>query len=186
MNLPKKFDWLTSPATLPLPKLVAAGLQYLGIKEIPGQKSNPVIMNMAKQVGAEKIYKNDDTSWCALFMTFLCKMVGKPLPLLEGDRYNMLRAAWFLNYGKKVPDGQAMLGDILIFERPGGNHVGLYIAESKTTYFVLGGNQSNAVTITEIKKDRLRQARRFYSIAAPASVKKYFMDASGLVSHNEA
>lgn len=184
MNLPEKFKWLLN--AVPLPKLVAAGLQFLGIKEIPGHANNPVIMNMAKEIGLDGIYKNDDTSWCALFMCYICKLCGKPLPETNGDLYNMLRAAWFLNYGNKVPDGQAMLGDILVFERPGGNHVGLYIAESKMTYFVLGGNQSNSVTIAEIKKDRLLQARRFYNVAAPVTVKKYYMDATGLVSHNEA
>lgn len=184
MNLPEKYSWLNS--LTPLPKLVAAALQYLGIKEIPGIKSNPVIMNMAKEIGVDDIYKNDDTSWCALFMCYLCMICGKPLPDIDGDKYNKLRAAWFLNYGHKVEDGQAMLGDVLVFERPGGNHVGLYIAESASTYFVLGGNQSNAVTITEIKKDRLRQARRFYHISAPVTVKKYFMNASGLTSKNEA
>jgi len=184
MNLPEKYKWIESK--VPLPKLVATALQFLGIKEIPGQASNPVIMNMAKEIGVDGIYKNDDTSWCALFMSYLCKITGKPLPDTDGDKYNYLRAAWFLNYGHKVKDGEAMFGDVLVFQRPGGNHVGLYIAESKTTYFVLGGNQSNAVTISEIKKDRLRMARRFYHIAAPATVKKYFMDSSGLVSKNEA
>ena len=184
MNLPEKYKWVETKA--PLPKLIAAALQFLGIKEIPGHANNPVIMNMAKEIGVDDIYKNDDTSWCALFMSYLCKITGKPLPATGGDKYNYLRAAWFLNYGQKVIDGDAMFGDVLVFERPGGNHVGLYIAESKSTYFVLGGNQSNAVTIAEIDKKRLRMARRFYHTAAPATVRKYYMDASGLVSHNEA
>ncbi|CAL7961528.1 conserved hypothetical protein [Gammaproteobacteria bacterium] len=182
MNLPIKYDWLNT--ITPLPKVIATALQYLGIKEIPGASSNPVIMNMAKQLGVDNIYKNDDTSWCALFVSFICVMCGKPLPDTNGDKYNILRAAWFLNYGHKVEIPE--LGDILVFDRPGGNHVGFYIAESDTTYFVLGGNQSDAVTISEIKKSRLRQARRFYNIAPPSTVKVYKMNASGLVSTNEA
>lgn len=179
-----KYDFLKS--LNPLPKILAMALQYLGVKEIPGSKSNPVILNMADQLGLGNIYKNDDTSWCALFMSFICTVCGKPLPSVEGDLYNMLRAKWFLNYGEAVEKGQEMLGDILIFQRPGGGHVGIYVGESDTTFHVLGGNQSNAVTIAEIKKDRCIGARRLYRTGVPQTVKKYRLDSSGNVSTNEA
>lgn len=184
MKLPKKYDFLNNIGVLP--KIVSTALNYFGIREIPGAQSNPVILDMAKQVGVNGIYRNDDTSWCALFMCFICKLCGKPLPDPKGDIYNYLRAAFFLDYGDAVDDNDIRLGDVAVFSRPGGNHVGIIIAESKTTYHVLGGNQSNSVNIAEIKKDRLRQARRFYSIGMPASAKKYEIDSSGKVSHNEA
>lgn len=184
MNLPTKYKWIET--TVPLPKLIAAALQYLGIKEIPGHASNPVILAMAKEIGVDDIYKNDDTSWCALFASYLCKITGKPMIDVGNDRYNYLRAASFAKWGNPVVRGEEMFGDTLVFVRPGGHHVGYYIAESKTTFHVLGGNQSNAVTITEIAKVRLVACRRYYHTAPPATVKKYFMDASGLLSHNEA
>jgi len=170
----------------PLPKLVATALQYLGIKEIPGAKSNPIILNMAQQLGIGEIYKNDDTSWCGLFMSFLFKITNKPFPDLKGDAFNYLRAAWFIGYGDPVKRGEEMLGDVLIFKREGGHHVGLYIAESEDTFHVLGGNQSNAVTISEIKKTRLASARRLYRTGVPTSVKKYYEDSTGKISTNEA
>ena len=183
-TLSRKFSFLETIGVLP--KLVSTALQFLGIKEIPGKQSNPVILNMAKELGIENIYTNDDTSWCGLFMSYILKLCEKPLPDLKGDKYNYLRAAWFLNYGSPVSEGDERLGDVAIFKRPGGNHVGLIIAESATTFFILGGNQSNAVTITEISKKRFQGARRFYSIAMPASSKKYTLGASGKVSTNEA
>ncbi len=178
------YKFLDSVGTLP--KLVSVALQYLGVKEIPGAKSNPVILNMAQQLGLGEIYKNDDTSWCGLFMSFLFKITNKPFPDLKGDAFNYLRAAWFIGYGNPVTRGDEMLGDVLIFKRDGGHHVGLYIAESENTFFVLGGNQGNQVSISEIKKTRLTSARRLYRTGTPASVKKYYLDASGHVSTNEA
>jgi len=79
-----------------------------------------------------------------------------------------------------------MLGDILVYWRPKGHHVGMYIAESVGTFLTLGGNQGNAYSAVEIEKSRLLAARRFYAIAPPASVKKYYIQPSGEVSENES
>ncbi|HRQ17687.1 MAG TPA: TIGR02594 family protein [Agriterribacter sp.] len=166
-----------------LPKMVTEAMKYLGTKEIPGKQSNPVILNMAKELGIGDIYTNDDTAWCALFISYICKKVGKPIPFAG---YHFLRAASFSKWGKAVGRGNAMLGDILVFTRQGGGHVGLYIAETEKTFIVLGGNQGNAVSFTEIAKDRLSDVRRYYSIAPPVSAKKYYVNSSGVVSKNEA
>lgn len=181
MQLPEKHKWLNTVG--PLPRMIQNALRYLGQKEIPGPQSNTVIMNMAKEMQVHNIYTNDDISWCALFQSYICKISNKPMPY---KAYQVLRAASFTTWGNKVEKGDEKLGDILVFKRPGGNHVGMYIAESDKTFFVLGGNQSNAVTITEITKGRLIACRRYYAIGPPASVKKYRMAASGKVSTNEA
>lgn len=184
MNLPAKYQWLATIG--PLPRMIENALSLLGTKEIKGSKSNPVILNMAKEIGVDKIYTNDDTSWCAVFQGFICKISNKPALDPKGDIYNLLRAKSFADWGNPVVRGEEMLGDILVFKRPGGFHVGMYIAESKSTFFVLGGNQGNAVTIAEIAKTRLTACRRYYATAAPASVKKYKLDSSGKLSTNEA
>lgn len=180
--LPKKYSFLESIG--PLPVMVETGLNYLGIKEYPGKNSNNrAIMQMAQELGIANIYKNDEIAWCGLFVAYVMKVSGKPM---HYTGYEILRAASFVSWGDPVARGEEKLGDVLVFTRPGGNHVGFYIAESATTFHVLGGNQSNAVTITEILKGRLTASRRFYSIGPPESAKKYFIDASGKVSENEA
>lgn len=181
MKLPDKFKWLLTIGTLP--KMITAGLEHLGVKEIPGKESHPVIISMAIELGVRGIYTNDDTSWCALFQSYICKITGKPMPFKS---YKILRAKSFASWGNPVVRGEERLGDILVFKRPGGHHVGMYIAESNISFFVLGGNQSNAVSITEIKKERLMACRRYYAIAAPASVKKYIQDSTGKFSTNES
>jgi cell wall-associated NlpC family hydrolase len=80
-----------------------------------------------------------------------------------------------------------MLGDVLVFKRQGGGHVGLYVGEDKDAYHVLGGNQSDSVSITRILKDRLHAARRCtWKTAQPANVRRVFLSGSGAVSQNEA
>jgi len=180
MSLPKKYEWLSTIGTLP--KLVTAGLNYLGLKEVPGVGNNPVILGMAKRLHVEDKYVADSISWCALFISYLCVIADKPMPFTG---YEILRAASFVAWGHNIPDGKEALGDILVFSRPGGNHVGIYIAESVNTFHVLGGNQGDAVSITEIRKDRKIACRRYYAIAPPASVKKYLLSSGGVVSTNE-
>lgn len=185
--LPKKYQFLDAIGTLP--KLVNAGLLFLGIKEIPGQKSNEDILKMAEVVGVQNIYKNDDTAWCGLFMAYLLKITGKPQPYKS---YDILRAASYATWGESVALRDVQLGDIVVFKRPGGNHVAIAISISKNidggigTVHCLGGNQSNAVTIAEFPINRVTHVRRFYATKAPESAKQYVISSSGVMSVNEA
>ena len=180
--IPTQYHFLNTIGTLP--KLVAASLQYVGLKEYPGlNNSNPVIMNMAQQLGIGDIYPNDEVAWCSLYMCYLYLITGKPQPFKE---YMILRALQQRYWGNEVNLNECKLGDVMVFQRPEGGHVGLYIAESKNSYHILGGNQSNSVSFTEIKKERLVSCRNYYSTAAPKSSQKYFIDNLGKVSTNEA
>lgn len=180
MILPTKYKWINTIG--PLPKLVIAGLSYLGLREYPGTSNNPVIMDMARRLNVSSIYTADSLSWCAVFMCFICVIADKPMPFTG---YEVLRAASFVDWGNPVPKGGEAFGDILVFKRPGGHHVGICIAESATTFHVLGGNQSDSVSFTEIRKDRLIACRRYYAIGAPSSVKKYLLSSGGVISTNE-
>jgi hypothetical protein len=44
---------------------------------------------------------------------------------------------------------------VLIFERGSGGHVGFAVGQDEKHFYVLGGNQSDAVTIARIAKSRL-------------------------------
>lgn len=79
-----------------------------------------------------------------------------------------------------------MLGDVLVFKRDGGGHVGLYVGEDAACYHVLGGNQGNAVSIRRIAKNRLIEARHLYKVAAPDNVRKVALSSTLAVSRNEA
>jgi hypothetical protein len=76
---------------------------------------------------------------------------------------------------------------VLVFERAGGGHVGMYVGEDAGAYHVLGGNQGDAVSIARIAKIRLFTARRAaWRSAQPSNVRRVLIAAAGNLSKNEA
>lgn len=161
------------------PKVIAEAVRYLGIREIKGRLNHSTIMSWAKDVGVEKIYTSDEVAWCGLFVAKVVqkagfKVVKDPLWALNWKNFGTVQ---------KI----AMLGDVLVFKRDGGGHVGFYVAEDDKYFHVLGGNQSDSVNITRIAKNRCVGIRRCdWKVAQPKEVKQYFAAASGKISTNEA
>lgn len=110
-------------------------------------------------------------------MAIVAKRAGKPLAKVP------LQALSWSAWGtvSRTPS----LGDVLVFVRSGGGHVGLYVGEDDIHYHVLGGNQSDAVNIRRIPRSRFVAARRLYSIAPPANVRVVRLT-GGDVSESEA
>jgi uncharacterized protein (TIGR02594 family) len=176
MSLPEQYQWLAKEGA---PKMIVEALNLFGTIETPGNASNPVILEWAKELGLSTLYNADEIPWCGLFMAIVAKHAGKtvvPNPLWA------LGWSVFGNYQK-----EPMLGDVLVFRRGGGGHVALYVGEDDTAYHTLGGNQSDCVCITRMAKARLYAVRRpVYSIAQPANVRKIVLNAAGALSTNEA
>lgn len=160
------------------PKVIAEAMRYLGIREIKGKLNNATIMSWAKDIGVENIYTSDEVAWCGLFVA---KVVQKA-------NYEVVKnPLWALNWKNfGTPQKTAMLGDVLVFQRDGGGHVGFYVAEDKDYYHVLGGNQSDSVSITRIAKNRCVGIRRCnWRLGQPKEVKQYFVKGEGIISTNE-
>jgi len=162
------------------PKMVREAMALLGTIETPGSKSNSVITNWAKETNTkdDDWYNTDSIPWCGLFIAVVAQRAGKELPR------NVLSALAWAKFG--VSQEVAMLGDVLVFTRKGGGHVGLYVGESKDSYFVLGGNQSDKVSITRILKNRLHSVRRPIYNVLPESVQRYYYTNQGGISTNES
>lgn len=176
MQFPDKYEWLSEIGTLP--KIVQEALKLHGTVEVPGKKSNPKILAWAKEVDLEDVYSDDDIPWCGLFMAVVVSRSG---------REPVDKPLWARNWAKfGVHADYASLGDILVFSRNGGGHVGIYICEDDDRYYVLGGNQSNAVTIAPIKKERCVAVVRPVYKNRPASSRPFFRSIGGKVSTNEA
>jgi len=77
-------------------------------------------------------------------------------PLLGALCTNPNWARNWLLFGQKV---QPIAGAILVFARGSGGHVGFAAGQDTTHFFVLGGNQADAVTVARIAKSRLLGAR---------------------------
>ncbi|WBX86327.1 TIGR02594 family protein [Sphingosinicella microcystinivorans] len=175
--LPPAYGWIDDMR--PLPRMLEEARKLYGTFEVAGPADNPVILGWAKETGLAKVYNDDSIPWCGLFMAVVAKRAGKPV--VEGP-------LWARNWAKfgKLAD-QAQLGDILVFRRAqGSGHVGLYVGEDYGAFHVLGGNQSDGVTITRIARDRCIAIRRPAYRKAPASAKPVQLAANGVLSTNEA
>jgi len=179
MAFPKGYEWLGTVG--PLPKIISEALALYGTLESPGAADNPVILGWAKEVGKDvaAAYGHDAVPWCGLFAAVVAKRADKPV--IAGP-------LWAANWAKfGTAADHASLGDVLVFQRPGGGHVGFYLAEDESAYHVLGGNQGDKVCISRVAKSRCVAVRRpIWATAQPASVKPYHVAASGALSENEA
>lgn len=173
--IPKQYEWLLKEGG---PKMIVEALKEYGTLETPGIANNPKIMSWANETGLKAQYTGDSIPWCGLFMAVIAKRSGKAFPNAP------LWALHWASFGVKAV--QPMLGDVLVFVRPGGGHVGLYVGEDASAYHVLAGNQSDQVNITRIGKSRLHAARRPDYNIQPANVRRIILSATGKLSENEA
>lgn len=170
------YNWLKKETG---PKVIVEAYKYYGTKEIVGPQHNPVILDWAKELELEKVYNSDEIPWCGLYVAIVCKRAGKNVVK------NPLWARNWNNWG--VPQKTAMLGDVLVFSRGSGGHVGFYVGEDAKCYHVLGGNQGNQVSVVRINKSRCIGIRRTkWKIRQPDNVRQIFLSNRGVISTNEA
>ena len=181
-TLPSKYKYLASE---PGPKMLVEALKLLGTKEIKGSVNNATIMSWAKEIGGnvEKVYKADEVPWCGLVHAVIALRAGKGV---------VKDPLWALNWGTFGDYvEEPMLGDTLVFVRTTATgkragHVGLYVGEDDTAYHVLGGNQSDSMSITRIAKDRLYTSRRPKYKVMPPNVRRIFLNGdNNSLSNNE-
>ncbi len=173
MTLPIEYQWL---ANVPGPKMLVEGLRHYGLREIVGTQHNPVILLWWKELG--RPFPDDETPWCGAFVGICASRSGKELPAFPE------RAMSWKTFGRAV--SAPMLGDVVVFKRPGGGHVGIYVGADDVAYHVLGGNQGNAVSIARLNRNRAVAFRRPIYRNQPDNVKPIVLSASGTLSANEA
>lgn len=147
-------DVMQLPAGAVLPWMVEAeGL--MGTKEVAGARgNNPVILDWADNLDIH--YPGDDVPWCGLFVGH-CLAATLPEEVLPP---NPLGARQWGAFGEPT---QPRLGAVMVFWRESKNsgkgHVGFYTGETASAFRILGGNQSNQVSMAWIAKDRFLKAR---------------------------
>ena len=151
-----------------LPPLVwyAEAARQHGTPETPGPASNRKILQWASDRGIP--YASDDIPWCGLFVAHC---VGATLPR-EPLPGNPLGARNWSRFG--IPSTPAR-GAVLVFWRKsrqsGLGHVGFYAGEDAGAFCVLGGNQSDQVSLAWIAKNRLVGARWPASVPPPVDAR---------------
>ncbi len=120
--------------------------------------------------------------WCGAFVAS-CFRQWRPAILLPE---NPLGARNWSRFGKA---SAPVFGSVLVFWRgsPSGwqGHVGFYHAEDDTHFHVLGGNQSNAVTVTRVAKTRFLESR--WPAGQSVTGKRILVSPAGIpITTNEA
>lgn len=104
------------------------------------------------------------TEWCAAFVNSVLEESDIPN---NNDHKYPLTARAFLDWGEPIPKEDIEPGDIVVFPR--GNqgwqgHVGFFVKEQIISgvkyYYILGGNQSNKVSIQAYRASRALGIRR--------------------------
>jgi uncharacterized protein (TIGR02594 family) len=135
--------------------------QFLGIKEIEGEKDNPFVVWCLSTCGQDA---KDEMAWCSAFVNGVCLILGL-------DRTNSVRARSWLNVGIPVELKDAKPGfDVCVFSRGTGlqGHVGFFAGirfndkGEEDGIYVLSGNDNNSVTLRVYNKSRLLGVRRLF------------------------
>jgi len=184
------YAWLNDE---PGPRMLLEALKLHGTLETPGPGNNPVILAWADEVGDREAtayakwaagwYDKDSTPWCGLFCAVVAARANVDNRPERRPPVKYLSALEWAKFGGLAT--QAELGDVLVFQRPGGGHVALYVGEDASAYHVLGGNQGDAVSITRIAKARCVAVRRVPYLSKPSNVRRVVLGPTGPLSANE-
>lgn len=160
----------------PEPRWVQIGRTLIGTREIPGPKHTGFIAQGWARLGAGW-FNDDETPWCGFLAAHCMDAAGFSYP--KGGLF--ARAKAWLDWGKPVL--WPVLGAVAVFGREGGGHVGFAVGESDTNLYILGGNQSNMVSIAPIAKSRLLGMR--WPLELPVSSVPLPRMSGGVVSRRE-
>jgi uncharacterized protein (TIGR02594 family) len=120
----------------------------LGQGERAGAAQNARILALYRDAGHGEI-TNDEVAWCAAF-------IGASLERAGVAGTGSLLARSYLKWGEAQDAGR--LGAVAVLERgsdPSQGHVGFLVGETGDSLILLGGNQSDAVTVAAFSKGRL-------------------------------
>jgi len=132
---PEEFPWMP------------IALSERGEKEVPGSGNNPRIVEYLRSTDLDRgLAAQDATPWCSGFVNWCVEQSGF-------DGSNSASARSWLHWGKSVAEPRR--GCITVFRRDGGGHVAFYVRSEGAEHLVLGGNQSNQVSIAGYAKERL-------------------------------
>lgn len=160
------------------PWLVEA-LRLIGIHEDLSSQSNPLIMGWGHDLDID--YADDSVPWCGLFVAHC---IGSQMTEESLPAYPLSARAW----GSFGQDCSPQLGAVIVFWRgskqgPYG-HVGFYVGEDAEAYHVLGGNQSDQVSVTRIPQARFLASRWPITAPEPMGIVRQLSEA-GVLSVSE-
>jgi uncharacterized protein (TIGR02594 family) len=149
----------SSAATAATPYSLAR--THIGTREIPGSKNNPLIVTWLRRISS---WVNDDeTAWCAAFVNAMAAEAGY-------EQSGKLNARSFMEVGIPIALENAKPGDVVVFWRVAKDswegHVAFFVSYDPHSQLVrvLGGNQSDSVSITNYSRAQLLGIRRLRTL----------------------
>jgi uncharacterized protein (TIGR02594 family) len=136
-------------------QLFAEAIKYYKVREIPGKKNNPLIVEWTKSV--LQWANDDEVPWCSTFLNAMADAAGL-------EKSGKANARSWLSVGIEIDN--PVVGDVVIFWRESPKswkgHVGIFVGFSHDgqNILVLGGNQGNEVNISKYPISRLLGFRR--------------------------
>jgi len=141
----------------------AVASTYIGTEEVAGQDSNAAIVAMLREIAPWA--SGDEVAWCSAFVAHVARLLRLP-------HSKSLRARSWLVIGVPVQLGDARPEeDVVILRRGHGvqpgpevidapGHVGFFADHTPGEVHLLGGNQSDAVTIGRFAAADVLSVRR--------------------------
>lgn len=158
------------------PRWVTRARQDLGQRESLGANDSPRIREILKRFSWQWL---TGQPWCGSILADWMTDCGITPPK------NAFRARAWLDWGEEI-DGPAV-GVVVVFEREGGGHVGIVVGkDARGRLLVIGGNQSNAVTIAPFDMVRVLGYRLPLGELATAAQPLPVLASAGASSTNEA
>ncbi len=130
------------------PRWLAEAWAELGQREVAGRADNARIIALFRDAG-QSARHHDEVAWCAAFVGACLERAG-----LASTRSLMARS--YLRWGEAL--GQGRLGAVAVLSRgsdPNAGHVGFLLGEADDQIYLLGGNQSDGVTVAAFPNARL-------------------------------
>lgn len=134
---------------------IAEARKHIGLKESTAVGAhNPVLLGMLAKMGSfsnesRPWWNDDETPWCGLFVGYCLGATGR---YVVKDWFRA--RSW--ESKEMTPLAEPAYGCIVTFTRKGGGHVGFVVGATKDgKILVLGGNQSNAVSIAAFDPARV-------------------------------
>ena len=117
--------------------ILANAEKFIGLNEADdGDNDRQKIREFHKAANLNASYK---TAWCASFVSYVLKNSGINI---KGSA----RAKDFLKKGKPIKKSQLQKGDIIVYNRKGGGHVGIFTGKYKNGVpVIIAGNTSDEV-----------------------------------------
>lgn len=132
--------------------------QYIGQREIKGVTHNTLIVGWWKKIKRGGI-KTDEVPWCAAFVGAMLEDAT-----IKSSRFESAKS--YLSWGTKLD--KPAYGCVVVFSRDGGGHVGFVTGQdARGRLLVLGGNQSDMVSIRSFVRDNVVGYRWPHEVPLP-------------------